>query len=144
MKTVAFSFAAALLVAVLPLGAHAAPPTATQASSALPAASAALAGGKLSAPFMDFKKGARVKVAGTPDGSRVDLIAGDGSKTIHFYFNPVTTSWPREIERVVEEYHPSGTMRGGYSHGEVTVTNNVATFKGNGFVPVGKFSFTVQ
>jgi hypothetical protein len=86
-------------------------------------------------------KAASVKVVeAAADGSEVDLVGA--SETLQFFFNPATTSWPREIERIVER--AGSKVRGGYSHGEVTLKGNVATFTGSGFVPIGKFNFSVK
>jgi hypothetical protein len=131
MKTALSSvLGAALVAALLTAPAHA---------DSTPAP-ATLVTGTMSKSFLNLKKGAAVKVVGVST-SEVDIV-GQAS-TIQFFFDPPASTWPREIERVVET-RANGKKRGAFSHGEVKVSGNVASFSGNGAAPVSKFSFTVQ
>jgi len=101
-----------------------------------------LVSGKTSAYFLGLKKGTAAKVVDAKsDGSEVDIVTA--SELIQFFIDPATTSWPREIERVVQTL-PSGKKRGGYSHGEIAKTADGVSFSGSGFIPIGKFKFSVQ
>jgi hypothetical protein len=103
-------------------------------------AATTLVTGKMSKSFLNVKKGTAVKVVDVSD-SEVDIIAP--AATLQFFFDPPSTAWPREIERVVET-RSNGKKRGAFSHGEVIVKGAVASFSGSGAAPVSKFSFTVQ
>jgi hypothetical protein len=126
--------AAALLAAVIPAATKAQTPPAGTGTTLLT--------GTISKTFLKLKKGSAVKmVEVAADGSEIDLVAAND--TLQFFFDPATKSWPREIERIVE--HPAGgKVRGGFSHGEVVLKGNVASFSGRGFIPIGPFNFTVQ
>lgn len=125
-------FCACLAVAFL----AAVHPAVTQAESTT------LLTGKISATFLKLRRGSTVKVVeAAADGSEIDLVGP--TDTLQFFFDPVTKSWPRQIERIVE-HQAGGKVRGGFSHGEVNFKGNIATFSGRGFVPIGAFNFTVQ